>query len=783
MEIIKVDKYNNEIKIKGVKFELYSEEFNKVIASGITDEYGKLKFSNIRTGDYKIYEVDTNEWYRPNNEKHSITIKKDETTYKTIENEEKKGYISIIKYDRDYTNIKLAGAKFTITNSKGIIVDTLITDNNGYAKSKELPIYDVYTVKEIQAPSNYYINKNETTIKYNSNEDETTKELKYYDIRKEGNLKVYKVDEQNHEIAIGNVEFELYSKEFDKIIGTYYTDVNGEIYVENLRVGDYLWIEKTTNKWYNLAENTNVKVEWNKTTETTILNKLKVGRVKVIKVDKDNNEILLSGVKFEVKDNKGNVLEVITTNKNGEAVTKEYPIRDYENLILKEIETLKEYKLDDKVLKVTLKADEIITKTIENEVKKAQIKVIKVDQDNNEIKLAGVVFEVLDQNENIVETLVTDKNGEAITKRLPILPTYIVREKSSLKEYIFNAEEITKIKLEQDEIRTLIFENELKKAKIQVIKVDKENHELKIKDVVFEVYNSKGELVDTIITNENGIAITKEIPVNEVYSLKEVQANKYYKLNKEIKKIDLTKYIEDYKNNIIESITIENQVKKGTIKVIKTDGDTTYPLKDIVFEIYNENGNLLETIITNENGEATSREYPIYEQYTVVEKQSKKGYILNDKPEIVELQEDEITNLTFENSKEKGKIKIIKTSSNGKVEGFTFKITGTTVTDEKIEMVVISDKDGLILIDDVLVGKYIVEEIRDEEYEETEPQTIIVKNGETAEVSFYNKLIEVEVPQTSDDRNITLWFILLTISIIGIIILVVYKFIEYRKNK
>ena len=454
--------------------------------------------------------------------------------------------------------------------------------------------------------------------------------MSYYNIRKEGNLKLYKVDDKNQRIALGNVEFDLYSKEFNTVIGTYHTDVNGEIFVENLRVADYVWIEKTTNKWYNLAENTDVTVVWKKTVETTILNKLKQGKVTVVKVDKDNNEIKLPNVKFEVKDSNGNVLETIVTDKNGVATTSEYPVRDFETLTLKEVQTLKEYKLNDAEIKVTLKANETITKTVENEVKKGQIKVVKVDKDKHEIKLEGVVFEVLDQDGKVVQTLVTDKNGEAITKRLPILPTYSVREKSSLREYKLNTQEATNIKLEEDEIRTITFENELKKAKMQVIKVDKENHEIKLKDVVFEVYNSKGELVDKIITDIKGIATTKELPVNDTYSLKEVQTDKFYKLNKEIVAIDLTQYIDNYKDNIVENVTIENQIKKGRVKVIKVDKDNhEIKLEGIVFELLDQDGNTLEKLVTDQNGEAISKEYRINQKYLLKECETQNIYELN----------------------------------------------------------------------------------------------------------------------------------------------------------
>ena len=774
------------MKIEGVKFELYSDELNRVIASGKTNAEGKLKFTNLRTGTYKLYEVEANEWYRLDNTKHSITIKKDETTYKTIKNQPKMGHIAIIKYDRDYKEMKLEKAKFAVLDSKGVTVDTIITDKNGYGKSKELPIYETYTVKEIETPTHYLINANETTVKYNSNEDNATKEYEYYDIRKEGNLKVYKVDENNQRIALGNVEFDLYSKEFNKVIGTFYTDVNGEILVKNLREADYMWIEKTTNQWYNLAENTDVSVEWNKTIETTILNKLKQGKVQVVKVDKDNNEIKLKGVKFQVIDDKGNVLETIITNEKGEATTKELPVN--ESYSLKETKTNEFYKLNEKITEIDLtkyiddfKENIVENITIENQIKKGKVKVIKVDKDNNEIKLEGVIFELLDESGKTIETLKTDKNGEAISKELRINQKYSLKEIETQDIYELN-EEIKVVELQEDQITNITFENKLKKAKIQVIKVDKENHEIKLKDVEFEVYNSKGELVDTIKTDEKGIAITKELAVNDRYSLKETKTSEFYKLNEEITEIDLTKYIAEYKENIVENITIENQVKKGKVRIIKTDGETTYPLKDVVFEIYNSKDELVDTIITDENGEATTKELRMDDQYTVVEKITNKGYVLNDKPQTIELKEDEITNMTFENFKEKGKIKIIKSSSDGKVEGFTFKITGISITGENFEKTVTTDKDGIILIDDVLVGEYTIEEIRDEAYEETEPQTVKVVNGETAEVSFYNKLIEVETPKTGDDSNIKFVAGILLLAILGLAC-ICSKIYKEKKNK
>ena len=59
---------------------------------------------------------------------------------------------------------------------------------------------------------------------------------------------------------------------------------------------------------------------------------------------------------------------------------------------------------------VTLKQDEITDVVFENEKKKGQIKVIKIDEDYNEIKLQNVEFNVVNSKGEIVDKLTTDEN-------------------------------------------------------------------------------------------------------------------------------------------------------------------------------------------------------------------------------------------------------------------------------------------------------------------------------------------------------------------------------------
>ena len=582
------------------------------------------------------------------------------------------GELEVHKKD-SVTGGGVGNTTFELRAENGEVVRTFTTDENGYAKVSELTPAN-YTIVEVKANDNYYLDETARPVSITAGNTST---IDIDNKHKEGNLKLYKIDKDNNKQALGDVEFDLYSKEFDRVVGTYKTNVNGEISVENLRTGDYIWQEKTTNQWYNLAKDTEVTVIADKTTESKIQNELKKGQIKIIKVDKDNNEVKLEGVTFDVLDENGNVLETLTTDKNGEAKTKKYAIRDYSKLVLKETSTNKYYKLNDKAEAIELKANEITTIKFENELKKGKIRIIKVDKDNNEVKLEGVTFEVLNEKGKVIQTLVTDENGE-----------------------------VTSI----------------------------------------------------------------DLPINEKYTIRETKTLENYDLTKETQTITLT---EDQ----ITSIKFENEKKKGQIKIIKTDGETTYPLKDITFEILNSKGEVVDTVVTDENGEAVTKRLAIDEVYTVKETKTQKGYVLTENAQTITLKENEISELKFDNYKGRGKIEIIKTSSDGKVEGFSFKVYGTSYTGEYFESVFKTDENGRILIENILEGNYTIEEVRDEissAYEELPSQNAEVKDGETTQVSFFNKLIEV--PKTGDNSHIVRFAGAIFFAILGVIYLVIKIF-------
>ena len=489
--------------------------------------------------------------------------------------------IKIKKIDTD-TKQPIKDTIYELSKADGTVIGRATTDSTG-----NLTFYDLYqndyVLKEIKSNDDYVISQEKINIKAKYNKvTELTLENKH----KTGNLKVYKVDKENHKISLGNVEFDLYSEEFKKVIGTYRTNVDGEIKVENLRTGNYKWIEKTTNKYYNLGEDREVKVEWEKTNESLIENELKKGQIRVIKIDLDNNEVKLKGVKFNVLDEKNNVLETIITNDEGEAITSKYPVRDFEKLTLQEVETKENYKLNNEKQTITLEANQIKDITFKNEKKKGQIKVIKVDQDNNEVKLKGVEFKVYDEDKNLVDTLITDENGEATSKRLRIDKKYIVQESKTLENYVLNETPQT-VTLTQDQITDLTFENELIKGYIRVIKVSKEDNQYngdvkgkRLENAKFEVYDENNNLVDTLVTDENGEATTKEL-LKGKYTLKEVESPDYYILTDEIFEAEIVKHQE------IVDVEVENDNVDIDIEVNKEGFKETQSKDSIYYDFSN----------------------------------------------------------------------------------------------------------------------------------------------------------------------------------------------------
>ncbi len=200
-------------------------------------------------------------------------------------------------------------------------------------------------------------------------------------------IKIKKVDYDDNTIVIPNVKFRIYSNSTNKILGEYITDKNGEIVIDSqkdlkLLSQDKIRIEEIeVPDEYYIDYNNNSKIiniEYGKTNEVVFKNKKIKGKIEITKTSLDYNDFLkldkdsyLEGVKFNIYDDKNNLVDSIITDKNGKAVTKDLLKGSY---YIKEIKTNKYFELDDSSIKVNISNnDEIVKVNIKNKSKQKEL--------------------------------------------------------------------------------------------------------------------------------------------------------------------------------------------------------------------------------------------------------------------------------------------------------------------------------------------------------------------------------------------------------------------------
>lgn len=399
------------------------------------------------------------------------------------------------------------------------------------------------------------------------------------------------------------------------------------------------------------------------------------GNLKINKTDIETNKPIDNTV-FELLDTNNNVVRTGTTNNKGELEFNNLKPATYK---LKEKKSNDNYINNNDIYDIVINPSETTTKNITNKHKKGNLKIYKVDKDDNDLTLGAVEFDLIDSNGSIVKHLVTDVNGIAEVKNINT-GNYTLRETLTKKEYNLAIDQ--NVVINWNETMEYKVENEKKKGQIEVYKVDYEDNEIKLEGVEFQVINSNGEIVETIVTNSDGYAITSRIPIGE-YTLKETKTDNMHILNEEIVKVDVT-------TDIISKLKITNERIKGQIKVIKTSEDDNFikgkeagsPIENVKFEVYDSNNNLVDEITTSADGTAITR---LLDKgcYFIKEVESGEWYLLNENTFTAEIKEhQEIVNVEITNESEKpdvdiGKTGIIQTTANQEIKyDFVIKNTG-----------------------------------------------------------------------------------------------------------
>lgn len=210
---------------------------------------------------------------------------------------------------------------------------------------------------------------------------------------------------------------------------------------------------------------------------------------------------------------------------------------------------------------------------------------------------------------------------------------------------------------------------ETNKSKLQIQKKDKDTN-LPIKGVKFSIKYQDGEDLGTYETDADGMIYLNKLKPGNI-QIKEIQTDEKYILNPEVVNVKLG-------YNELKTVKIDNELKKGSIKIIKVDGnDNKIRIPNVKFEIYDENGELISTLITNENGEAVLDSLPICTKYTIKEVETNEEYELSDESITIKLEENEIKTLTFKNNKKEIEQTLPRTGEQDLKSYLLFIIFGT----------------------------------------------------------------------------------------------------------
>ncbi|MDP7991662.1 SpaA isopeptide-forming pilin-related protein [Bacillus sp. MHSD_36] len=705
--LTKVDDVDG-VTLEGAEFIIVdAHDTTKVVRKGLTtDEHGQVSASDLRPGDYQFIEVKAPKDYDLRKDPIPFTIGKSqkENINVTATNSLTKGGVILTKID-DIDRTMLKNAVFKIVDMDGKEVRTnLVTDDNGEISVSDLRPGD-YQFIETAAPEHYVLN--ETPIPFKIERNQTKKiPVTGKNTLKKGSVELTKIDDIDTDTKLAHAVFNLLDADGEVVEEGLQTNAEGKIVVENLRPGTYKFIETAAPEHYDLNKKPiefTIKKSQTETLHVTAKNALTKGAVELTKVD-DIDGTKLEGAVFNIVDMKGTVIHKgLVTNSKGKIEVNDLRPGDYQFI---ETEAPKHYVLDETPIHFTIEKGQKKTLSLiaKNSLKQGSIELIKVDDLNDQTKLADAVFNLLDQNGTVIKTdLKTNGEGKITVENLRP-GTYQFVETTAPKHYDLDKKPIVvTVEKSQKDVATVTMTNSLTKGGVELTKVDDVDGTT-LEGAVFNIVDMKGTVIrEKLTTNSQGkISVSNLRPGD--YQFVETKAPKHYDLNKE--PIPFT--IEKGQAEPI-SVTAKNSLTKGAVELSKVDDIDGTALEGAVFKIVDMNGNDVRTDITTDaHGKVTIPDlHP--GDYQFIETTAPKHYKLDATPIKFTIKKSQAEKLqvTATNSLIEGAVELIKVDDinpDTKLSDAVFNII-----DAKGKVVrtnLTTDKDGKVSASNLRPGDY-----------------------------------------------------------------------------
>ena len=574
------------------------------------------------------------------------------------------------------TGVELDGAKLTVLDKEGNVVDQWISVKDQPHVIKRLTVGEEYTLREEMAPYGYL---KATDVKFTLEDTAEIQKVEMKDevptglliINKNGEFldKVTLLDhvkgtvEHLFEYVTGSltdVTFDVFAAEdikaadgvsedyfkADEKVGTITTDSNGIAQMEDLPAGKYYVKEVKTAHGYVLdGEPRYVDLSY-RDQDTPVItydekwqNARQKVKVTVVKKEKDTDRVLAGGVfglytSEDIKNAKGEVLlekdslieQRVTDEKGQITFTADLPVDG--KYYVKEIFAPDGFVTTEEVQEFTFEyagedqAEVSYDFTFENQP--TTVELSKTDLTAGK-ELPGAHLKVTDSDGNTVDEWTSTEESHVI-KELVVGKEYTMTETKSADGYV-TAESITFTVENTAEVQKHEMKDDV--TKVEISKTDITG-ETEIPGAKLTILDKDDQVVESWTSTEEAHYIEK-LPIGK-YTLREEQAPKGYLLT-----ADVTFEVKD--TGEVQKVTMKDDTAKGKVILNKTDKSSGEPLKGVEFELRDSKGKVLETLKTDAAGHAESRLYEIatfkngkYDtaiKYYLVETKTLDGYTLD----------------------------------------------------------------------------------------------------------------------------------------------------------
>ena len=544
------------------------------------------------------------------------------------------------------TQKPLAGAKFSVKAQDGSGTAKSVTTNaNGIATVTSLVVGKKYTVEETNPPQGYIVSEGTKVITAG-----TEKYVQFLNSpktpipTKKGSVTIYKKDSDTGKLLQG-ATFAL--KQNGHKILSKTTGANGIVTFSGLDTTGSYTVEETNPPVGYQPATGEQKVTFGAqmktgggshevTTSLVFYNKkivtppTKKGSVTIYKKDSDTGK-LLQGATFTLKQNGHKILSK-TTGANGIVTfsgldtTGSYTVEETNPPVGYQPATGEQKVTFGAQMKTNGGSHEVTTSLVFYNKKivtppegKHRITIYKKDAADKKTPLAGAEF-TLKLGDQVIGTKVTGSNGVVQFAGLAAGTYTVVETKAPAGYKALTTSQSVAIggayastySGDKGSNKDVVFYNEKEKpaktGELTIVKKDKDSNAL-LAGAEFKVTNkATGEVVGSGITNEQGILVIKNLPVDATYTVEEVAAPAGYEkiTGTQTVTIDSDKHKVKGKDKCAVSLVFFNKKKttdeKGSVTLKKIDNDTGKALEGATFALFNEAGEKVAEKTTGADG-------------------------------------------------------------------------------------------------------------------------------------------------------------------------------------